>query len=128
MEMEDKLPDGDANGEFHYDQLLVAERMAAERHGDSIQMGYVIERIIACHNREQPDSPVARMPAPPTPEHAGPNRLNGHKPPFRRRVDISDDNEPDRPVCPPCRPHLEFDDCDNEQKEYTEPAAVETKV
>ena len=31
MEMEKELPDGDADGELHGDQLLIAERVAAAR-------------------------------------------------------------------------------------------------
>ena len=61
------------------------------------------------------------MPAPPTPQRAGPSGLNAHLPPFRRRVDSSDKDEPERPVWPPRRPHLEFDDGDYEQEEDTEP-------
>ena len=29
MEMEEELPDGDTDGDLHYDQLLVAEQVAA---------------------------------------------------------------------------------------------------
>ena len=61
------------------------------------------------------------MPAPPTQQRAGPSRLNAHLPPFRRRVNSSDQDEPERLVWPPCRPHLEFDDGDYEQEEDTEP-------
>ena len=39
MEMEEELPDGDAYGEIHGDQLLVAERVAAARPGGAIRMG-----------------------------------------------------------------------------------------
>ena len=67
MDMEEELPDGDADGEFHGDQLLVAERVAAVRPGGAIQMGNVIKRIIARDNLERPVSPPARMPAPPRP-------------------------------------------------------------
>ena len=42
MDMEEKLPDGDADGELHGDQLLVAERVAASRPGGAIRMGDVI--------------------------------------------------------------------------------------
>ena len=87
-------------------------------------MGEVIERIIARDNLERPNSPFARMPAPPPPQRAGPSRLNAHLPPFRRRVDSSDEEEPERPVWPPRRPHLEFDDGDYEQEEDTEPQPV----
>ena len=45
-------------------------------------------------------------------------------PPFRRRVDSTDEDEPERPVWPPRRPHLEFDDGDYEQEEDTEPQLV----
>ena len=44
MNMEEgELPDGDADGELHGDQLLVAERVAAARSGCAIRMGDVIE-------------------------------------------------------------------------------------
>ena len=106
------MPDGDADGELHCDQLLVAERVAAARPGGGFRMGVVIERIIARDNLEGPGSPLAWMPTPPTPQRAGPSRLNAHLPPFRRRLDLSDEDEPKRPVRPPHRPHLEFDDGD----------------
>ena len=83
-------------------------------------MGEVIERIIACDNLELPVSPPAQMPAPPTQQRPGPSGLNAHLPPFRSRVDSSDEGEPARPVRPPRRPHLEFDDGDYEQEEDTE--------
>ena len=71
MEMEEELPDGDADGELHGDQLLVAERVAAAPPGGAIRMGDVIERIIAHDNLERPISPPARMPEPPRPQRAG---------------------------------------------------------
>ena len=83
MEMEEELPDGDADGELHGDQLLMAERVAAARPGGAIRMGEVIERIIARDNLERRVSPPARLLAPPTPERAGPYELNTHLPPFR---------------------------------------------
>ena len=121
MEMEEELPYEDADNELHGDQLLMAERVAAARPGGAIRMGDVIERIIARDNLERPVSPPARMLAPPTQKRAGPSGLNAHLPPFRRRVDSSDEDEPERPVWPPRRPHLEFDNCDYEQEEDTEP-------
>ena len=116
MDMEEELYDGDADGKLHGDQLLVAERVAAARSGRAIRMGDVIERIIARDNLERPDSPPARMPAPLTPQPAGPSGLNAHLPPFRRRVDSSNEDEPERQVWPPRRPHMEFDDADYEQE------------
>ena len=110
MKMEEELPDGDAVGELHGDQ-----RVAAARPGGAIRMGEVIERIIACHNLERPVSPAARMPAPPTQQHAGPSGVNAHLPQFHRRVDSSDEDEPERPEWPPRLPQLEFDDGDYEQ-------------
>ena len=107
LDMEE-LPDGDADGELNGDQLLVAERVAAARPGSAFRMGDVIERIIARDNFERPILPPARMPEPSTPQCAGPSRLNAHLPPFRRRIDSSDEDEPVRPVWPPCRPHLEL--------------------
>ena len=121
--MEKELPDGDADGELHGDQLLMAERVAAARPGGAIRMGEVIERIIARDNLEGPNSPPARMPAPPPLQCAVPSGLNAQLPPFRRRVDSSDEEEPERPVWPPRRPHLEFDDGDYEQEEDTDPKA-----
>ena len=69
--MEEELPDGDADGELHGDQLLMAERVAAARSGGAIRIGEVIERIIALDNLEQPNSPPARMPVPPPPQRVG---------------------------------------------------------
>ena len=43
-------------------------------------------------------------------------------------MDSSDEVEPERPVWPPCRPHLEFDDCDYEQEEDTEPQPVRRRT
>ena len=87
-------------------------------------MGEVIARIIARDNLERPNSPPVRMPAPPPPQRAGPSGLNAHSPKFRRRVDSSDEEEPERPVWPPRRAHLEFDDGDFEQEVDTEPQPV----
>ena len=110
----EELPDGDADTELHGDQLLVAERVAAARPGGAIRMGDVIERIIARDNLDRPILPPALIPAPPTPQLAGPSGLSAYLPPFRRRVDSSDEQEPKRLVWPPCRPHMEFDDNDYE--------------
>ena len=115
------MPDGDADGELHCDQLLVAERVAAARPGGAIRMGDVIERIIARENLTRPVSLPTRMQAPPTPQRAEPSGLNAHLPPFRRSVDSSDEEEPERPVWPPRRPRLEFDVDDYEQEEEIEP-------
>ena len=114
MYLGEELPDGDADGELHCDQLLVAERVAAARPGGAIRMGDVIERIIARDNLERLISPLARMPEQPTPQRAGPSGLNAHLPPFRRRIDSSDEDEPVRPVWPPRRAHLELEDGDYE--------------
>ena len=124
IEMEKELIDGDDDGVLHGDQLLMAERVAAARPGAAIRMGDVIKRIIERDNLERPNSPPARMPAPPPPQRAGPSGLNAHLPPFRRRVDSSDEDELERPVWPPRRSHLEFDDGDYEQEEDTEPQPV----
>ena len=99
----------------------MAERVAAARPGGAIRIGEVIERIIARDNLERPVSPPARMLALPTQQRAGPNGVNAHLPQFRRRVDSSDENELERPVWPPRRPHLEFDDNNYEHEEDTEP-------
>ena len=99
----------------------MAERVAVARPGNAIRMGDVINRIIARDNLERPISPPARMPEPPTPQRAGPSGLNAHLPPFRRRIDSSDEDEPVRPVWPFRRPHLELEDCDYEQESDAEP-------
>ena len=39
MDMEEELPDGDADGELHGDQLLVAKRVAVTQPGGAIRMG-----------------------------------------------------------------------------------------
>ena len=54
MDIKDKLPYGDADGELQGDQLLVAELVAAARPSGAIRMGDVIERIIARDNLERP--------------------------------------------------------------------------
>ena len=64
------------------------------------------------------------MPVPLTPQRAGPSGLNAHVPPFRRRVDLSDEEKPQRPVCLPRCLQLEFDDIDYEQEVDTEPQPV----
>ena len=48
-------------------------------------------------------------------------------PPFRLCVDSSDEDEPERQVWPPRRPHLEFDDGDYEQEENTERQPVRSR-
>ena len=111
---EEELPDGDADGELHGDQLLVAERAAAARPGGAIRMGDVIDGSLRARTSRSV-SPPARMPAPPTPQRAGPSGLNAHLPPFRHRVDSYDEEEPEQPVWPPRRPRLEFDVGDYEQ-------------
>ena len=121
MDIEKELPDGDADSELHGDQLVVAERVAATRPSGAIRMGDVIERIIALDNLEPLVCPPARMLEPPTPQRAGPSRLNAHLPPFSRRVDSSDEEEPVRLAWPPHRPHMEFDDGNYEQYENVKP-------
>ena len=122
MEMEEKeLPDGNADIELHSDQLLVAERVAAARPDGAIRMGDVIERIIARDNLTRPVPLPTQKSVPPTPQRAGPSALNAHLPPFRRRVDSFDEEQPERPVWPPRRPRLEFVVGDYEQEEEIEP-------
>ena len=121
MDLEEELSDCDADGELNGDQLFVAERVAAARPGGATRMGDVIERIIAREKLKRPNSPPARMPAPPTSQRAGPSGLNAHLPPFRRRINSSDEEEPEWPVWPIWRPHLVFDDGDCEQEDDTEP-------
>ena len=84
-------------------------------------MGDVIEQIIAREHLERPVSPPAWMPPQPTPQRAGPSELNAHLPPFRRRVDSSDEEEPERSVWPPRRPRLELEEADYKQDENAEP-------
>ena len=55
-----------------------------------------------------------------TQQRAEPSWLNAHLPPCCRRVDSSDEDELERPVWQPRRPHLEFDDGYYEQDEDTE--------
>ena len=122
IDMEEDLPDGDADGELHGDQLLVAERLAASRPGGAIRMGDVIERSIASDDLERFVSSPARMPAPPTLQRAGLSGRNVHAPPFCCRVDSSDDEELVHPVWPPRRPRLELEEADYEQDENAKPA------
>ena len=98
IQIEEELSDGDADGELNGDQLLMVERIAAARLGGSIRMNEVIKQIIARNNLEQPNSPPARMPAPPPPQRAGPTGLNAHLPPFLRRVASFNNKEPERAV------------------------------
>ena len=114
----DNGDDADSDGELHGNQLQMAQRVAAARPGGAIRMGDVIKRIIARYHLDRPVSPPAWMPPP---ERAGPSGLNAHAPPFRRRIDSSDEEEPERPVWPPRRPRMEFDDGDYEQEDNTEP-------
>ena len=117
MDMEVKLPivtPTTSSMELYGDQLLVAERVTAARPTRGIGISDAIERIIAHDNFERPVSPIARMPAPLKPQRAKRSGLNANLPPFRRRVDSLDEDEPERPVLPRCRPHLEFDNGDYE--------------
>ena len=82
-----KLPNGDADGELHGDQLQMAERITAARPGGAIRMGNVIEKIIARANLKRPVSPLFRMPAPPTQQRAEQSELYAHFLQFRRHVD-----------------------------------------
>ena len=114
----DNGDDGDSDGELHVNQLLVAEREAAARPGGAIRMGDVIERIIARDHHKRPVSPPARIP--PT-QRAGPSGIIAHAPVFRRRVDYSDEEEPERAVWPPRQTRLELKEADFEQEEEAEP-------
>ena len=60
------------------------------------------------------------MPASITPQRPGPSRMNAHLPLICRRVNSSDEDESERPVWPPRRTHLKFDDGNYEQEEDTE--------
>ena len=70
----------------------MAERVAATRPNGAIQMGDVIERIIARDNLERPVSPPARMLEPPKQQRAGPSGLNAHLAPYQRRVNSSEED------------------------------------
>ena len=119
--MEEELPDGDAGGDFHGDQFRVAKRVAAARPGGAIRIGDVIKQINALNHLEWPITPPARLPELPTPQRAGTSGLNAPLPPFRCRIDSSDEDEPVRPVWPPRRPHLELEDGYYEQLSDAEP-------
>ena len=54
-------------------------------------------------------------------QRAKPSWLNAHLQPFSRRIDLFDEDEPVRPVWPPCRAHLELEDNDFEQESDAEP-------
>lgn len=101
--------------------LLVVKRTVNARPGEAIRMVEIIERMIARENLDRPISRPFSIQAPPTPQRVGPCGLDDHLPPFRRRVDFFDDEEPVRPVLPPGRPHLEFDEEDYEQETNAEP-------
>ena len=124
---EEELPDHDAEGELHGDQLLVAERKAAARQGGAILMGEVIEKIIARDNLDRPVSPPDRMPEQPTLQRTGLSGLNTHLPPFRRRIDSYDEDEPVRSLWPPRHPHLVFVDRKYEQEYDAEPEPPRTR-
>ena len=87
MDREEELPGGDAKGEFHGDQLLETEQVAAAQTGGAIRMGFIIEQIIARDNLDRPVLLPIRMPAPPTLQCAGPSELNAHMLLFWGRVD-----------------------------------------
>ena len=97
IKMEKELPDGEADGEHHGDQLLITERVAAVRPGCAIRMDEVRGNI-ARDIFERPFSPSARMLAQPTPHRAGPSGLNAHLTTFRGRMNSSDEDELERPV------------------------------
>lgn len=50
MDIEQKLPNCDADGEINGDQIIVAEQVAAAWPGRAIRISEVIERIIARDN------------------------------------------------------------------------------
>ena len=53
VNVEEKFPDNDEDGELHTDQILMAERVTIARPCCSIKMGDVIERIIASDHLER---------------------------------------------------------------------------
>ena len=121
INMEETLPDGDADGELNFDRFLMAKQLSAARLGGAIRLGDVIQQIIVRDNLERPVSPPTRMPAPLTPQRAGPSGLNVNLPPFCRRLHSFNENELERPVWPPRRPHMEFNVGNYEQEEDIEP-------
>ena len=102
----------DIEDEIHGDNLLMAENQAVSRPGSVIRMGEVIEQICALNNLKRPVSPPTRMPAPPTPQSAGPSGLNAQLPSFPR-IDSSDEEVPEQPVWPLRRLRLEMVEEDN---------------
>ena len=83
-------------------------------------MGDVIEQISARNNLKRPVSPPTRMPAPLTPQSAGPSGLKAQLPSFCTRIDLSDDEEAERPARPPRRPRLEMVEEDNNLEQDNE--------
>ena len=61
------------------------------------------------------------MPAPNSLQQDGPSGLNADLLPFRRRVDSSDEEQPERPIWPPRCQQIKFKDGDYEQNENVEP-------
>ena len=92
--------------------------MPAARQGAAIRRGDVIERIIARRNLERRVLQLVWMSPP---ERAGPSGQNAHTPPFCRRIDSSNVEKPERPVWPPRRLRMEFDEGDYEHEEVAKP-------
>ena len=53
LEMDEELPNGDADGDLNGDKLLMVKRVAAARLNGAIRMNDEIERIISRHNLER---------------------------------------------------------------------------
>ena len=121
MDMEQQLPEGDANCELHGEQLLRAEREAAGRLGGAIEIQKVIEQTIVRDNNEWPVSSPARVPAPATPERASTSTKNSYMLPFLQHEDSFEEKQPDRPVQLTRRPPMEFDDENYKHTDTAEP-------
>lgn len=90
--MNEELLDGYVYGKLHGDQLLMVKRVAVAQPGNVIQMGYVIEQIIARDNLKRALSPPTRMSPFPTPQRARPSGINAYLQLFRHRVDSSNED------------------------------------
>ena len=88
----------------------MADREAAAQLGGAIQISDVIERIIAGDYLEQPVLTPDPITAQPMPQRAGPSGRNAHATPFLRRINYSDEKEPEQLVWPPRRPRLKLEE------------------
>ena len=80
--------------------------MAAPRQNGAIRMGEVIDKMIARNNLDRLVPLPDKMSKPLTLQRAIASGLNAHLPPFRSRIDLSDEDETVRPLWPPRRPQM----------------------